>query len=156
MSKQVAFRGLTLYLFLSGIVLLLISPFLTWFYFGINFVSPPQVSLLLAFEQDTFVLGRIGLPLYTIGVVAAVMIPLVKRKPVFFQGILSVLLPLFILVTYSFQPYFPLVLTTGLFTAFLGSILLEASYFSYRRNDRIRSKVPTTEVSKTEKPQSVP
>jgi hypothetical protein len=133
MQKQVAFRGITLYLFMSGILALVISPYLAWFYYGVNFMFPAQVSLVWLFENSFFVFGRISLLLYAIGVVASVMVPLVKGKPVFFQGVLSVLFPLFILVTFSFQPYYPHVQTAGLFSAFLGSILLEASYFAYRR-----------------------
>lgn len=137
MSKPAAFRGLTLYFFLCGIAVLLISPFLPWIYYGLNLDFPPQVSLFWQFEHgifQTFVF-------YLIGVVLAVLIPLGERKPDFIQGVIPILLPIFVLLGTDFSPYMPHVLTIGMSTAILGSALMEASYFWYRKDLRTKSKL---------------
>jgi hypothetical protein len=137
-------KGPTLYLFFSGLVALFLVPFLTWFTYPVNFLLPSHVSLIFLFE---FQVGRgasflmlLGSPLilYLAGVGAAVIVAIVARRPVFFQGILPAIFPLWGLAVGAVQSiwlappdYFLHVLTIGMFTALLGSTLLEAAYFSY-------------------------
>jgi hypothetical protein len=145
------FRGLGLYLFLSGTAALFISPFLTWFHYGLNLMFPSDVSLIYLFEMKvagaTSVLVLVQSPLlfYLTGGAAAIIVAAVARRPLFFLGILPALVPTLIVfdvvsssIEYNYPGYLQ-VLTLGVFTAFLGSALLEASYFSYR--EKVKRKL---------------
>lgn len=133
-------KDLSLYFFISGIVLLFIAPFLPWFYYGFNFRFPSRVSLIYL---SGFL--PIGLTLYLIGVAAAIIVPLRLGRPVFFQGILPTIFPFFIFSVFAFQPYYPHVQSPGIFAAFLGSALLEVSYFSYRyKKTKLKSTTKAT------------
>lgn len=138
LSKPIAFRGITLYLFISGLAALFLAPFLTWFDYGLNFLLPSQVSLIYLFLFDRGF--RVDMVLYLAGVAAAVVAAEVGRRPVFFQGILPAVFPLWTFVVFTLQPYYPHVFTLGIFMAFFGSVLLETSYFSYRKKAKHQSK----------------
>jgi hypothetical protein len=144
MSKEVAFRGITLYLFASGMISLFISPFLHWYYYGTNFFLPPVVSLVTPplFLNPPFLYPLL---LYFTGFLAAIIVALVARRPVFFHEILTGVFPLFFIFAHI-HPCMPHLAIYGVFAALLGSVLSEASYFSYRtgRNARIGSKATTT------------
>ena len=143
MSKPVAFRGMALYLFICGIVALVLVPFLPWFYYGLNFEFPSQVSLIYLFEWQSarttsiFLLLESQLVLYLLGVGAAVVVAALARRPVLFHGMLSGAFPLYIFALVVANPYMPHVLTAGISTAFAGSALLEASYFLYRTSRKL-------------------
>ena len=146
MSKAISFqRDLSLYLFLSGIGALFIVPFLTWYNYGFNLDFPPQVSLIWLFENGY----RFNPTMYLLGVAATIIIVAALRRPVFFQGVIPALFPsftVFVAISASLENHFPgylQVLTDGIFTAFLGSILLEASYFSYRHK-KAKTRLATT------------
>ena len=143
MSKSMDFSGSTVYLFVSGLLMLLVVPFLPWFDYGFNFLFPSQVSMIYLFERGF----QYVLILYLIGVASTLMAAAVARKPVFFQGILPAAFPVYILValtgdwiSYGYPAYLQ-ALTLGMFMALLGSVLLEASYFSYRKRATQREAV---------------
>ncbi|MDH2901590.1 MAG: hypothetical protein PXY39_11530 [archaeon] len=164
MSKGIGFqKDLSLYLFLSGIGSLFIVPFLTWYNYGLILdwttfppvlrtatltgPFPSEASLFWLFENGY----RFNLTLYLLGVAATIVIVGTMRRPVFFQGIIPALFPsftVFVAISASLAYHFPgylQVLTDGIFTAFLGSVLLEASYFSYRHKiAKIRSATALT------------
>lgn len=150
MSKQIAFQGSTFYLFTSGLVALLIVPFLPWLNYGpFSTLFPSQASLVYLFMRGF----RVDLTLYLTGVGTTIIAAAVARRPVFFQGILSAVFPLFTivsLVSVSFVNHFPGYLeffTPGVFTALLGSVLFEASYLSYRK--KLRKQELTTGLTKS-------
>ncbi len=70
------------------------------------------------------------------------MVAAFAGRPASYQGIPSAVFPVFILIvttmTWVQSGYhaYPQAFTLGMFTALLGSFLLEASYFSYRRRSR--------------------
>ena len=144
MAKQIAFQGMTLFLFLSGIVFLFIVPFLPWFYWGNSIVifSNQTPSLIYLFQQG-FPLLQFYLPIYIAGVALAIFVAARVRRPVFYQGIIPAVFPAYLVVFAGF-PFLYVVETSGIVAAFLGSILLEACYFSYRKNAKATSKVDTT------------
>jgi hypothetical protein len=131
-------KGLSWYLLLTGIVVLLVAPFLVWqnplpcdfSYCSVIFAS----SSLIAFPLSPFFLI-----LYIVGVVPSIFLPVYLRKPIFFQGALAAFCPLFLVIFNTLSRSWNL-LTPGVMLAFLGSILLEASYFSYRKNTRREQK----------------
>jgi hypothetical protein len=142
-------KGTKLYLFIIGLVALFIVPFLAWFtYPAMNFLFPPNVSMIYLFEWQA---GNTPLPLdsplilYLEGVAAAIIVVTIARRPFFFQGILVAAYPAWTLVVGTLQsigliyPQYPHYLTIGMFTALLGSALLELSYFSYRKIARKHS-----------------
>ena len=159
MSKAISFqRDLSLYLFLSGIGALFIVPFLTWYNYGLILdwtafppvlrtatltgPFPSEASLFWLFENGY----RFNLTSYLLGVAATIIIVAALRRPVFFQGMIPALFPfftVFVTISTSLENHFPgysQILTDGIFTAFLGSVLLEASYSSYRhKKAKIRS-----------------
>lgn len=160
LSKGISFqRELSSYLFLSGIGALFIVPFLTWYNYGLILdwtafppvlrtapltgPFPSEASLFWLFENGY----RFNLTLYLLGVAATIIIVAALRRPVFFQGIFPALFPsftVFVAISTSLENHFPgylQVLTDGIFTAFLGSILLEASYFSYRHKEAKRKSI---------------
>jgi hypothetical protein len=152
--KPIGFRQVTLYLFIVGLFALFIAPFLTWFDYGVNFLFPSQVSLIYVFEWQAArvasfsVLIGSSLVMYLLGVAAAIIVAALARRPVFFQGILPAAFPLFTFVVLSLLPYGPHVFTPGIFVAFLGSALLEASYFFHRWRSKHQIKgVPVRNIS---------
>ena len=148
MPQLIAFRGVTLYLFLGGLAALFVTPFLPWYNYGMNFMFPAQVSLVFLFQAGY----RLSLVLYLGGIAAAIVAVVIARRPVFFQGALSAAVPLLVFSAASIPPVvfgyprYLQVLTLGMFAALLGSALLEASYFSYRRQRRSikKSEIPIT------------
>lgn len=96
-----------------------------------------------------FLLLESQLILYLLGVAAASVVATVARRPVFFHGILSGAFPLWIFAVLISNPYMPHVLTAGIFTAFFGSVLLEVSYFLYRKKSKIRSTPTVTPSDNT-------
>jgi len=128
--------GTTAYLFTAGVVALLAAPFLTWFNFGpYSLLYPSQVSLVWLFESGY----PVTLTLYLPGVGAALLVTWVIRRPFAFVGLLPAAFPLFTL-TVTLMTFFngsmgyTQALTVGVFTALLGSALLETSYFAYHRS----------------------
>ncbi|MGD0636825.1 MAG: hypothetical protein ABSA72_02125 [Nitrososphaerales archaeon] len=135
------FRGATLYLLVAGFAALSVVPFLPWFYYGPeSLLFPPQVSLAYLFERGQTFTGN--LLLYLAGVAISGWAAGFAGRPTFYQGIPSAVFPAFILVvttvTWVQSGYhaYPQAFTLGMFTALLGSLLLEASYFSYRTKSR--------------------
>lgn len=128
------FKGPSLYLFTAGIMALLVAPFLTWFSYGMNFLFPSQVSLVWMVEQGYWS----DLTFYLLGVLAVLVITVVARRPVPCLGVLPAAFPLFILIV-TLSTYFngsmgyAQAVTVGMFTALLGSVLLESSYVAYQR-----------------------
>ena len=106
---------MTLYLFICGIVALVLVPFLPWFYYGLKPSDfPTQVSLVWFLERGFLVLPG----LYLLGVGLAVVVAAVERGPVSFHGMLSGAFPLYIFALVVANPYMPHVLTAGISTAF--------------------------------------
>ena len=152
LSKLSAFRGSTLLFFVAGTLALLIVPFLTWFTYGLNFLFPPHVSLVYLFEWQArggyatdLVLLQSPLVLYLAGVASTIVVVAVVKRPVFFQGLLPAVYPIFIAAREFVLHYRPVqqIFTIGLLTSFLGSMLLECSYFSYCKM-RKSSKTPSS------------
>lgn len=132
--KTEGFGGLQWYLFAAGIAALLVAPFLTWYNYGpLSTLFPPQVSLIWLFERGYW----IGPTLYLLGVAAALSVTGVIRRPFAFVGALPAAFPVFILAA-SLGTYFDgsvayaQAVTVGVFTALLGSALLESSFFAYQ------------------------
>lgn len=139
-AKSATFRGPTLYLFVGGLLALLVVPFLPWLYYGpLNLLFPSQVSLIYLFERGGAFTGN--LELYLAGVAIAACAAAVAGRPVLYQGVPSAAFPVLILIvttmTWVQSGYhvYPQAFTVGMLTALLGSVLLEASYFSYRRKE---------------------
>jgi hypothetical protein len=80
-----------------------------------------------------------NLTIYLSGVAAAFVATAVVRRPFKFMGILTAAFPLSILAVTTIEPLvlgyqnYTQALTIGVFTALLGSGLLELSYSAYRR-----------------------
>lgn len=117
--------------------MLLMVPFLPWYNNGLN----PQTRFLFSQVSMVWLLENgfpIILALYLTGVVAAIVLVAVERRPVVVQGVLPVVFPLWLLTVLLIQSYlfnyqgYAEVLTPGMFGALTGSVLLEASYFYYR------------------------
>jgi len=136
-SADPAFKGLPLYLFAAGAAALLVAPFLTWFDLGLNFLFPSQVSLFWLLER-----GYWPSPVfYFLGVAAALIATGVVRRPVVFVGLLPAVFPVFTLYVtlmtfFNGSMGYAQAVTVGMFTALLGSALLESSYFTYQRELR--------------------
>jgi hypothetical protein len=127
-----------LYLFLGGIVALFVAPFLPWYYYGPNLDFPPVASLVSLYPPFFAPM------LYFVGVFAAIIVAAFAKRPFFFLGILPSIFPLFVVIALGVQSYLPHLLIYRVFTAFLGCILLEASYFSYRHKNAGRKKLSST------------
>jgi len=133
--KTEALGGLQWYLFAAGLVALLVAPFLTWFNYGLNFLFPSQVSLVWLFENGYWT----GLALYLLGVATTLSITGMIRRPFAFVGVLPAAFPVFILAAtlstfFDGSMAFAQAVTVGMFTALLGSALLESSFFAYQRS----------------------
>jgi len=128
-----AFKGLPLYLFAAGVAALLAAPFLTWFNYGpFSLLFPSQVSFVWLFEQGY----RIDLALYLLGVAIALAVTFIVRRPVAFLGVFPAAFPVFILAVtlstfFNGSMGYTQAVTVGMFTAMLGSALLESSYLAY-------------------------
>src|SRR5487761_83332 len=82
LSKQIAFQGSTFYLFTSGLVALLIVPFLPWLNYGpFSTLFPSQASLVYLFMRGF----RVDLTLYLTGVGTTIIAAAVARRPVSFK-----------------------------------------------------------------------
>lgn len=137
-----------MYLFTSGVLALLAVPFLTWFVepvpdWGLRF--PSQVSLIYLLERGYWPY----LTFYLSGVAAAILVAAIVKRPVAFLGVLPAIFPGFTLfvvavgsLLYPGYYGYTSVLTLGIFTAFLGSALLESSYFTYHTKS-LKSAEPT-------------
>lgn len=129
------FNGLPLYLFATGIAALLVAPFLTWFNEGpFSTLFPSQVSLVWLFEQGYW----IDMALYLPGVAFALVVTIMARRPVAFLGAFPAAFPVFILAVtlstfFNGSMGYAQAVTIGMFTALLGSALLESSYFACQR-----------------------
>jgi len=127
---------MTVYLFAAGVVALFVAPFLTWFNYGpYSLLFPPQVSLIWLFERGYM----ISPALYLFGVTTALIVTVVARRPVVFLGALPAAFPVFVLAVtlstfFNGSMGYTQAVTVGVFTALLGSALLELSYFAYQRN----------------------
>jgi len=126
--------GLRWYLFVAGVAALLVAPFLTWFNYGPIGPFPSQVSLVW-FLQRGYWLAPV---LYLLGVAAALITGMIRR-PFSFVGVIPAAFPVFILAAtlstfFNGSMAYVQALTVGMFTALLGSVLLESSYFAYRRS----------------------
>ena len=126
----------TAYLFVAGTAALLSAPFLTWFSYGpFSLPFPSQVSLIWLLER-----GYWPAPVfYLSGVAAALLATGMFRRPLAFVGVLPAAFPVFILVVtlstfFNGSMGYAQAVTVGMFTALLGSVLLESSYFAYRWN----------------------
>lgn len=133
-SKFEALGGLPWYLFAAGVAALLVAPFLTWFNYGLNFLLPFQVSLIWLFERGYW----IDPALYLLGVTIALVVTVIARRPVAFLGVFPAAFPVFILAAtlstfFNGSMGYTQALTVGMFTALLGSALLESSYIAYQR-----------------------
>jgi len=128
------FRGPTLYLFTGGVLALLAVPFLTWYSTEVILTPwPSQTSLIYAFEHGYWP----SLTLYLSGVAAAIFLTAIEKKPTVIVGALPAAFPIFTLVLQAvmsslYTGYYSSAQTIGVFTALLGSVLLELSYFAYR------------------------
>jgi hypothetical protein len=127
--------GLRWYLFVAGVAALLVAPFLTWFNSGPIGPFSSQVSLIWLLER-----GYWPTPVfYLLGVAAALLIAGTIRRPFAFVGVIPAAFPVFILAA-TLSTFFDgsmacaQAVTFGMFTALLGSVLLESSYFAYRRS----------------------
>lgn len=135
MPETEPFKGLPLYLFAAGVAALLVAPFLTWFNYGLNFLFPSQVSLIWLFERGYW----FDLALYLLGVTIALVVTAMARRPFAFVGVLPAAFPVFILAAtlstfFDGSMAYAQAVTIGMFTALLGSALLESSYFAYQRS----------------------
>jgi hypothetical protein len=114
---------------------LLAVPFLTWYSTeGILIPFPSQMSLIDLFERGL----RPLLIIYLLGVAASIVFTAVEKKPVAIIGAFSAAFPIFTLVLQAvmsslYGGYYFSAQTIGVFTALLGSVLLESSYFEYRK-----------------------
>jgi len=134
LTETEAFKGLPLYLFV-GVAALLVSPFLTWFNYGLNLDYPSQVSLVWLFERGF----RIDLALYLLGVACGLAVTAKARKPVALLGVFPAAFPVFILAAtlgtfFDGSMGYAQAFTVGTFAALLGSALMESSYFAYQRS----------------------
>ena len=109
---------------------------MTWFNYGhYPLLFPPQVSLVWLLER-----GYWPVPiLYLLGVVAALLVTAIARRPVVFSGSLPAAFPVFILFVtlmtfFNGSMGYAQAVTVGTFTALVGSALLESSYFAYHRS----------------------
>ena len=141
-SPKSPLRAVALYLLVAGFAALLVVPFLPWLNYGPeSLLFPPQVSLVFLFERGQTFTGN--LLLYLAGVAVSGWVVAFAGRPVSYQGMPSAVFPVFILIVTTmtwvqsgYQVY-PQAFTLGMFTALLGSFLLEASYFSYRSRPRL-------------------
>ena len=135
-SKAEVFGGPQWYLFAAGVVALLVAPFLTWFNYGpYSLLFPSQVSLIWLLERGYWLTPV----LYLLGVVVALLLTGMIRRPLAFVGVLPAAFPVFILAAtlstfFDGSMAYAQAVTGGMFTALLGSALLESSYFAYKRS----------------------
>jgi hypothetical protein len=140
-SKTEAFGGLQWYLFVAGVAALLVAPFLTWFNYGpYSTLFPPQVSLIYLLERGYWLTPVF----YLLGIAATLLVAGMIRRPFAFVGVLPAAFPVFILAVtlstfFNGSMSYAQAVTVGMFTALLGSALLESSYFAYRRSFEKRS-----------------
>jgi hypothetical protein len=92
------------------------------------------VSLIWLFERGYWITPV----LYLLGVAIALVVTIMAGRPVAFLGVLPAAFPVFILAVtlstfFNGSMSYPQALTVGVFTALVGSALLEASYFAYHR-----------------------
>jgi hypothetical protein len=121
-------------LFAGGVLALLTVPFLTWYSTeGIATSFPSQVSLIYLFEQGLW----LYLTLYLSGVAAAMFLTAIEKKPTVIVGALPAAFPIFTIILQAvmssiYPGYYSTTQTIGVFTALLGSLLLESSYLVFR------------------------
>jgi hypothetical protein len=94
------------------------------------------VSLIWLFERGYW----ISPTLYLLGLTIALIVTVIARRPVAFLGALPAAFPVFVLAVtlstfFNGSMGYTQALTVGTFTALVGSVLLESSYFAYRRLD---------------------
>ena len=139
-SEKEASRRLPWYLYAAGVAALLAAPFLTWFDYGPTIGPfPSQVSLVWLLERGYWLVPV----LYLLSVAAALIVTAIARRPVVFVGFLPAWFPVFILAVtlmtfFDGSMSYAQAVTVGVFTALLGSALLESSYFACRRRMAIK------------------